>query len=1037
MLQEWEALLRDAKGIVYLDIPTGKGRTYTLKQLKKACKTKSLYSLYYSPLTGIGQLFHDLLCEVREGFLEEFPEHGPIIRRYLHDRFYPALGAFKPYRPLAVSQEQTLLLSTMVDLVRASGIKYWFIDDWLQDDYNHLFSVVLPELVAATDITVVVVGDAFPQEWAETILEKSALDAFWGETHLFEYCRNLGFTEEDAKEMIAEAEGNWHELLFLCQTRATTLNEAVQKALSELPRQALSFVKDFSVMAERNSSFIKDILLGEQKDYSVLEPLEHFHLVFWESPLYRFPSSRVRELVRQTVPQQDQKKVLEFVADAMAQVGYSDYWGRIATRYRTVGNRKKEAFALLMELRANKGTLEAMKTIERLDQLGVKGPGYKRLKSLCQYWTNDLEGAVETLRSLKNPNLVDIANLLRFLSYSGKTAEAESLALELLRDREALYDSLFFPRVASDLSLPLVLRGRYREGLELLEQFLEIIVGRPYLREHLGSFYNSLGVLLAYNGRFYAAYDAFQRGLEIMSPLDGSEVHLRLLINLSDLALELEGPSASFKYVNAAFRSTAPCNLALRAVALSNYCATYFQFMGLPKEALEELISLMPGADSKTRFDVGEVAVVIYWLSGMENLAKDVLSMMSAGTESEEEHFRLVVFQVALGLRSWNEISFPSFSVSSSLPLYPLMWLCRKDPENLRKLELFSSDRPIVLFLRAFRQKDTVQNLMAFAVRAEHGWYLADAMFIYELLASLVEGQEKAAFLEEALRLATLLGLSEKANFLRKEIQESNIPLAHSMNLQMLEKSLLSLPLEQATISGFINYLGNILSHFYEDFFLSISWGEEVYRTGRERVSGFTIGMYLPPFWGTLVVKNGNVADALVLKAVLLSVERVWGIRYGTNDALTGLFNRNFGLEVLNRLWSDYERSGRSFSVIFMDVDNLKNINDTLGHPVGDQVLREVASALKKHLRQSDFAVRWGGDEFLVILLQSDEQGAQKVAERIEMELTNSALPVGISYGIVEAKEVMALEELLRASDERMYLQKRSKKTRRGEDERT
>jgi len=54
---------------------------------------------------------------------------------------------------------------------------------------------------------------------------------------------------------------------------------------------------------------------------------------------------------------------------------------------------------------------------------------------------------------------------------------------------------------------------------------------------------------------------------------------------------------------------------------------------------------------------------------------------------------------------------------------------------------------------------------MAFAVRAEHGWYLADAMFIYELLTSLVEGEEKAAFLEEALRLATLLGLSEKRTF--------------------------------------------------------------------------------------------------------------------------------------------------------------------------------------------------------------------------------------------------------------------------------
>jgi len=234
-------------------------------------------------------------------------------------------------------------------------------------------------------------------------------------------------------------------------------------------------------------------------------------------------------------------------------------------------------------------------------------------------------------------------------------------------------------------------------------------------------------------------------------------------------------------------------------------------------------------------------------------LAKNVLTMMSA--ENDEQHFRYAVFQAALGLCSWSEEPFPSIGLSSSFPLYPVMWLYKENPEKLKGLSLFSSDRPIVLFFRALRQRDTVENSWRLLVRAEHGWYLADAMFIYELLASLVEGEEKAAFLEEALRLATLLGFSEKARLLRKQIHELNIPLVHSMNLQMLEKSLLSLPLEQATISGFIKYLGNILSHFYEDFFLSISWGEEVYRTGRERVSGFSIDMYLPPFWGTLVVK--------------------------------------------------------------------------------------------------------------------------------------------------------------------------------------
>jgi len=153
-----------------------------------------------------------------------------------------------------------------------------------------------------------------------------------------------------------------------------------KRAMSALPEQACDLLNGFAVMAERNSAFIKDILLGEQRDYSALEKLEQLHLVFWESPLYRFPSPRVRELVRERIPQSEQKAILESVTDAMAKVGYSDYWGRIATRYRTLGKRKKEAFALLMELREKKGTAEVMKTIDRLDQLGVNGPGLQKAK---------------------------------------------------------------------------------------------------------------------------------------------------------------------------------------------------------------------------------------------------------------------------------------------------------------------------------------------------------------------------------------------------------------------------------------------------------------------------------------------------------------------------------------------------------------------------------------------------------------------------------------------------------------------------------
>jgi len=89
------------------------------------------------------------------------------------------------------------------------------------------------------------------------------------------------------------------------------------------------------------------------------------------------------------------------------------------------------------------------------------------------------------------------------------------------------------------------------------------------------------------------------------------------------------------------------------------------------------------GGDTKTRFDVGEVVVGTYWLSGMGNLAKNVLTMMSA--ENDEQRFRYAVFQAALGLRSWSEESFPSIGLSSSFPLYPVMWLYK---ENLKVLRL-------------------------------------------------------------------------------------------------------------------------------------------------------------------------------------------------------------------------------------------------------------------------------------------------------------------------------------------------------------
>ncbi len=105
--------------------------------------------------------------------------------------------------------------------------------------------------------------------------------------------------------------------------------------------------------------------------------------------------------------------------------------------------------------------------------------------------------------------------------------------------------------------------------------------------------------------------------------------------------------------------------------------------------------------------------------------------------------------------------------------------------------------------------------------------------------------------------------------------------------------------------------------------------------------------------------------------------------RMSRTDALTGLFNRRHLDEELARRHSDASRHHQLMSLLLLDIDHFKRINDTYGHPAGDQVLRTFAERLRTVLRAGDIAGRWGGEEFLIVLPRTDLAGAREVAERI------------------------------------------------------
>ena len=120
-------------------------------------------------------------------------------------------------------------------------------------------------------------------------------------------------------------------------------------------------------------------------------------------------------------------------------------------------------------------------------------------------------------------------------------------------------------------------------------------------------------------------------------------------------------------------------------------------------------------------------------------------------------------------------------------------------------------------------------------------------------------------------------------------------------------------------------------------------------------------------------------------------------IRLSTIDPLTGLFNRTFFFAAVEREIARSARSGRGFCLLMMDLDDLKEINDRHGHFFGDRVLRGVGEVIRSGGRRIDTAARYGGDEFVVLLPETDPTGAYVLAEKIRQGVAELSVPIGAS----------------------------------------
>lgn len=152
------------------------------------------------------------------------------------------------------------------------------------------------------------------------------------------------------------------------------------------------------------------------------------------------------------------------------------------------------------------------------------------------------------------------------------------------------------------------------------------------------------------------------------------------------------------------------------------------------------------------------------------------------------------------------------------------------------------------------------------------------------------------------------------------------------------------------------------------------------------------------------------------------------------SDSLTGCRNRRFFDEIIGRELQRHIRYRTPMSLLFIDIDRFKAINDTLGHETGDRILRDVAGFLLRHIREADYVFRWGGDEFLALMTCTEEE-ALKRGTQLQADFSRSPqladLPagVGLSVGVVgvpaDTDDVLPL---IQTADERMYADKKGRR---------
>ncbi len=176
-----------------------------------------------------------------------------------------------------------------------------------------------------------------------------------------------------------------------------------------------------------------------------------------------------------------------------------------------------------------------------------------------------------------------------------------------------------------------------------------------------------------------------------------------------------------------------------------------------------------------------------------------------------------------------------------------------------------------------------------------------------------------------------------------------------------------------------------------------------------------------------------NIRKRMLLKDTVITLNGVWAY-----DMLTRLYNRAGFFHYSKNFVLEMKEKNKDIFLLFMDMDGLKAANDTLGHEIGDWMIREMAEVIKQNLLEGQMAMRYGGDEFVILGCADDKEALEKLPERLRAtmdsrtQINSNLFELKASMGIITyaARDIKSLDVLIEEADKNMYIEKRERKAR-------